>query len=67
MISGAELSLWLRSETEQKAGAIDDLVTAGDLAITEDDVGGFALIRSHDRVVTMFEIGALPMLRNAYA
>jgi hypothetical protein len=66
MITAAGLALWLRVDTDERAGALADLVETGDLHIVGDD-DLFGLIRGHDNVVTYFEVGAASIMPVALA
>lgn len=66
-MTGAALSLWLSVSPAERAEALSDLVGAGDLRLVGTDDGDLALIRTHDRDVTFFEIGTMPVLPTAAA
>lgn len=63
MITAAHLSLLLAADLEGASRALDDFLCSGDM-IAVDDGDLFGLRRTHDNVVTYFELGsnAPPMM-----
>jgi hypothetical protein len=60
-MTATQIALWLRTAPAERSAALDDLMTSGDVRLVDHD-GEPVLVRGHDRDVTLFEVGAMPVL-----
>jgi hypothetical protein len=65
MITPVDLSIWLRSDTVDRAQALLDLIESHDLMIVPDDET-FTVCRRHSNGISYLELGsAIPLLPRA--